>query len=101
MKKFYRTQREVAAVVNEMIDNYWADKLTDKELEDYITMIYENNLDKIIKNNEYTTIIKQQCGKNRLAVVSKITKIDSYYIQGEINNDYIRRNQKSFMGWRK
>lgn len=74
VKKFYRTQREVAAVVNEMIDNYWADKLTDKELEDYITMIYENNLDKIIKNNEYTTIIKQQCGKNRLAVVSKITK---------------------------
>lgn len=74
VKKFYRIQREVAAVVNEMIDNYCADKLTDKELEDYITMIYENNLDKIIKNNEYTTIIKQQCGKNRLAVVSKITK---------------------------
>lgn len=74
VKKFYRTQREVAAVVNEMIDNYWADKLTDEELEENITMIYENNLDKIIKNNEYTTIIKQQCGKNRLAVVSKITK---------------------------
>jgi len=74
VKKFYRTQREVAAVVNEMIDNYWADELTDKELEDYITMIFENNLDKIIKNNDYTTIIKQQCGKNRLAVVSKITK---------------------------
>lgn len=37
-------------------------------------MIYENSVDKIIKNNEYTTIIRQQCGKNRLAVVSKITK---------------------------
>ena len=74
VKKFYRTQREVASVVNEIIDGYWADKLTDEELEENITMIYENNLDKIIKNNEYTTIIKQQCGKNRLAVVSKITK---------------------------
>lgn len=73
VKKFYRTQREVASVVNEIIDGYWADKLTDEELEENITMIYENNLDKIIKNNEYTTIIKQQCGKNRLAVVSKIT----------------------------
>ncbi|MGO4942880.1 TIGR04540 family protein [Ruoffia tabacinasalis] len=72
VKKFYRTQREVASVVNEIIDDYWTDKLTDKELEGYITIIYENNLDKIIKNNEYTTIIKQQCGKNRLAVVSKI-----------------------------
>lgn len=74
VKKFYRTQREVASVVNEIIDDYWADKLTDEELEENITMIYENNLDKIKKNNEYTTIIKQQCGKNRLAVVSKITK---------------------------
>lgn len=74
VKKFYRTQREVASVVNEIIDDYWADKLTDEELEENITMIYENNLDKIKKNNEYTTIIRQQCGKNRLAIVSKITK---------------------------
>ena len=74
VKKFYRTQREVASVVNEIIDDYWADKLTDEELEENIMIIYKNNLDKIIKNNEYTTIIRQQCGKNRLAVVSKITK---------------------------
>ena len=72
VKKFYRTQREVASVINEIIDEYWADKLTDEELEQNMTMIYENNRDKIIKNNEYTTIIKQQCGKNRLTVVSKI-----------------------------
>lgn len=49
VKKFYRTQREVASVVNEIIDDYWADKLTDEELEENITMIYENNLDKIKK----------------------------------------------------
>ena len=73
VKKFYRTQREVASVINEIIDEYWADKLTDEDLEQNMTMIYENNRDKIIKNNEYTTIIKQQCGKNRLAAVSKIT----------------------------
>ena len=72
VKKFYRTQREVASVVNEIIDQYWADNLTDEELEENIMIIYKNNLDKIIKNNDYTTIIKQQCGKNRLAVVSKI-----------------------------
>ena len=74
VKKFYRTQREVASIVNEIIDDYWADKLTDKELEEQILMIYRNNEDKIIKNNDYTTIIRQQCGKNRLAIVSKITK---------------------------
>ena len=72
VKKFYRTQREVASTINEIIDEYWEDKLTDLILEESISMIYTNNQDKIIKNNDYTTILKQQCGKNRLSVVSKI-----------------------------
>ena len=72
VKKFYRTQREVAAVINEIVDDYWVDKLSDEELEEDVKMIYENNQDKIIKNNDYTTIIKQQCGKNRLTVVANI-----------------------------
>lgn len=72
VKKFYRTQREIASVINEIVDDYWVDNLTDEELEKNVTMIYQNNQDKIIKNNDYTTIIKQQCGKNRLAIVSKI-----------------------------
>ena len=74
VKKFYRTQREVAAVINEIIDEYWVDNLTDEELEENIIMIYKNNQRKIIKDDDFTTILKQQCGKNRLAVVSKITK---------------------------
>ena len=77
VKKFYRTQREVASVINEIVDDYWVDKLTDKELEDNVILVYENNQDKIIKNNDYTTIIRQQCGKNRLAIVSKIIDVNT------------------------
>lgn len=72
VKKFYRTQREVATVINEIVDEYWVDNLTDEQLEENIKTIFDYNQDKIIKDNEYTTIIKQQCGKKRLAVVSKI-----------------------------
>lgn len=36
-------------------------------------IIYKNNQEKIIKNNDYPTIISQQCGENRLAVALKIT----------------------------
>lgn len=72
IKKFYRTQREVASVINEIVDLYWADNLTDKQLDGNIKMIYENNQEKMFKQNNYTTILKQQCGKNRLAIVSKI-----------------------------
>ncbi|MFW5444944.1 MULTISPECIES: TIGR04540 family protein [Aerococcus] len=72
VKKFYRTQREVAVAINEIIDEYWVNNLTDETLEELITMIYKNNQPKIIKDNDFTTILKQQCGKNRLTVVSKI-----------------------------
>ncbi|MFW3479685.1 TIGR04540 family protein [Aerococcus urinaeequi] len=72
VKKFYRTQREVAVAINEIIDEYWVNNLTDETLEELITMIYINNQPKIIKDNDFTTILKQQCGKNRLTVVSKI-----------------------------
>lgn len=72
MKKFYRTQREVASVINEIVDHYWMNKISDEELEKKIKFIYENNQEKIIKNEDYTTIIRQICGKNRLVIVSKI-----------------------------
>ena len=72
VKKFYRTQREVAAVINKIVDEYWVDNLTDEELEENIIMIYKNNQRKIIKNDDFTTILKQQCGKNRLTVVENI-----------------------------
>ena len=52
VKKFYRTQREVAAVINEIVDEYWVDNLTDEELEENIIMIYKNNQRKIIKNDK-------------------------------------------------
>ena len=32
-KRFYRTQRDLAAAVNEVIDGYWEDKIDDEELE--------------------------------------------------------------------
>ena len=72
VKKYYRTQREVAAMINEIVDEYWVDNLTDEELEENIIMIYKNNQRKIIKNDDFTTILKQQCGKNRLTVVANI-----------------------------
>lgn len=42
---------------------------------DNIKVIYENNNDKLLKNNEYTKVVLQQCGKRRLAIVSKILDI--------------------------
>ncbi len=71
-KRFYKTQREVAAVINRLVDSYWEDEI-DKELfMEKLLRLYSNNSSKIIKNDNFTTIIQQTCGKRRLEVVGKI-----------------------------
>jgi len=75
LKRFYRTQRELAVALNQLIDSYWADQLKEEELFTHIKTLYENNNDKLLKNNEYTKVVSQQCGKRRLAIVSKILDI--------------------------
>lgn len=65
VKKFYRTQREVAAVINEIVDEYWVDNLTDKELEEKIIMIYKNNQRKIKKK----MILLQYLNNNAVKIV--------------------------------
>lgn len=75
LKRFYRTQRELAVALNQLIDSYWENQLSEEELIATIKMLYENNNNKLFKNNEYTKVVLQQCGKRRLSIVSKILDI--------------------------
>lgn len=72
LKRFYRTQRELAIALNQLIDSYWRNEILEDKLIENIKVIYENNNDKLLKNNEYTKVVLQQCGKRRLTIVSKI-----------------------------
>lgn len=74
IKRFYKTQREIAEVINRLIDSYWNDEISEDFLIEKINSLYLNNSAKIKKKNDFTTIIKQQCGKRRLEVVTKIIK---------------------------
>lgn len=75
LKRFYRTQRELAIALNQLIDSYWRNEILEDKLIENIKVIYENNNDKLLKNNEYTKVVLQQCGKRRLTIVSKILDI--------------------------
>jgi uncharacterized protein (TIGR04540 family) len=74
LKMFYRTQREVASAINGLIDAYWKEEIKEQRLIDGVNNIYGNNRDKLLKNNEFTKVVQQQCGKRRLEVVDKILK---------------------------
>jgi uncharacterized protein (TIGR04540 family) len=76
IKMFYRTQRELADVINQLINAYWNDEISEELMIKYISSLYANNPSKIIKNDDFTTILKQQCGKRRLEVVRRILDLD-------------------------
>lgn len=72
IKLFQKTQRDLATTVNSIIDEYWKDKISEREMIDLIHKLYSNNETKLVKEGKYTTVLQQQCGKRRLEVVSKI-----------------------------
>ncbi|WCF07739.1 TIGR04540 family protein [Paenibacillus thiaminolyticus] len=72
LKLFYKTQREIATAINEIIDAYWNDRMSEDLLKTNIANMYINNPSKILKQAEFTTILKQQCGKRRLEVVERV-----------------------------
>jgi uncharacterized protein (TIGR04540 family) len=75
LKMFYRTQRELATAINGLVDAYWKEEIKEQSLIDGVNnIIYGNNRSKLLKNNEFTKVVKQQCGKRRLEVIEKILK---------------------------
>ncbi|MNW38401.1 hypothetical protein D3C74_154660 [compost metagenome] len=75
LKLFYKTQRELATAINEIVDAYWDDNVSEDLLKKNIVNMYINNPLKILKQAEFTTILKQQCGKRRLEVVERVLTI--------------------------
>lgn len=76
LKLFHRTQRDLASTVNQIIDDYWNNKMSEQQMINSIKVLHENNSNKFVKNQRFTTIIQQQCGKRRLEIVKKILNID-------------------------
>lgn len=75
IKMFYKSQVEVAEVINQIIDGYWSNEIKEQIMIDNINKLLKTNFSKIIKDEDYTKVIKQKCGKRRLEIISNIIKI--------------------------
>lgn len=80
IKLFYKTQREIADVINTLVDGYWEHKLEEEIFIESVITIYKNNSRKILKDNVFTTILKQKCGKRRLEIISSILEENNVVI---------------------
>lgn len=72
VKLFYKTQRDLATTINLVIDKYWEDEINETEMIELIQKLYATNASKFMKEGNYTTILRQQCGKRRLEVVDQV-----------------------------
>lgn len=72
---FYKSQVEVAEVINQIIDGYWNNEIEEKIMIDRINRLLKTNLSKVIKDEDFTKVIKQKCGKRRLEILSNIMEI--------------------------
>jgi uncharacterized protein (TIGR04540 family) len=72
VKLFYKTQRELAVSLNGIVDAYWNNELNEETLIKSVHDLYINNPNKVLKDGEFTTVLRQQCGKRRLEVIDKI-----------------------------
>ncbi|AQQ52239.1 glycosyl transferase [Planococcus lenghuensis] len=75
VKLFYRTQRDLAIALNQLIDSYFEEEIPERKLIENIVTIHENNKHKLVKNHQFTTVIQQHCGKRRLAVVERVLEM--------------------------
>lgn len=74
IKSFYKNQRELAEALSKVIDKYWRSEIPENEMIDSVIKIVENNKSKVFTDDsgDFTTVLRQQCGKKRLEVVSKV-----------------------------
>ena len=80
VRMFYKTQRELAGDLNELIDTYWNDTLSEHDLVEGIVKVYINNQDKLLNEQGFTTVISQQCGKRRIEVIRGVLIHKGYEI---------------------
>lgn len=72
MVMYFKNQRDFARALIEIIDSYWAKKITEKELHSKLVAHIEKNPEKTFDGEDYTSILKQRLGKKRIILLNKI-----------------------------
>lgn len=88
VKLFFKTQRELAYALNSIVDAYWEDEVQEEVLFRNVQDIYTNNSDKVWKDGDFTTVLRQQCGKRRLVVVERILQMNGLLQDGSSSTSH-------------
>ena len=72
MRTFYKNQKDIAESLKKLIDAYWRLEVEEKEFIEIVNNIAENNKNLLLKNNDYTSVVKMMLGIKRLCLLDKV-----------------------------
>lgn len=73
MITYFKSQKDLATKLIEVIDSYWSQQISESDFIDYLKTVYKNNTDKFIASDgELTSVIKQRLGKKRTKLIIQI-----------------------------
>ena len=71
VKLFYRTQRDLAVAVNQLVDAYWDEKINEEKLIDGIKNMHSNNEDKLRKTINLQPLFSNNVEKDAWRLLRK------------------------------
>lgn len=74
MITYFKSQKELAKALISIIDQYWDNQLNEDLLIKQTNEIIDKNIEKVFLDNEYTSILAQRLGKQRIQLLDKILK---------------------------
>jgi len=74
MVTYFKSQKDLALALIHLIDDYWNNELNEENLISKINELTAKNKEKLIIDDEYSSVIKQRLGKRRIDLLNKIIK---------------------------
>lgn len=74
MVTYFKSQKDLALALIHLIDNYWNNELNEENLISKIDELSTKNKEKLIIDNEYSSVVKQRLGKRRIELLNKLIK---------------------------
>ena len=74
MVTYFKSQKDLALALIQLIDNYWNNELNEENLISKINELSAKNMEKLIIDGEYSSVVKQRLGLRRIELLSKILK---------------------------
>jgi uncharacterized protein (TIGR04540 family) len=72
MVTYFKSQKDLAVALIQLIDNYWNYELSEENLINQINELSSKNKEKLFIDGQYSSVLKQRLGKRRIELLNKV-----------------------------